>query len=643
MSRILFSLIASLAMLSPTLLQAEILSEDLASSWRITLVDSPAASQPDTDDGRWSQVDFPDDVGAQVNTKGDWIWVRRSISVDPQAGVYSVRFERLFGKAEVFLDGRPARLLRRTPDAGALYLLPSVDTAGQHTLALRLAVRRGMPVGADGAIMLADVRKGYTDYYYEEIVTTSLALFYAGAGIFLLALSRQLKKSVYARASYFYLLLGLIGIGKSPFVLGWLPEAASNLTLYMLQSLTILLPVPLLFFARDSIERVEDRIQRTVLRLALPISALLVAVHFLLHTVQLNAAALWLHHIFFLALLPLWVGLALLVLRETARNMNISGFMMLAGFVYFLYAGITSLIAGSFFRQYFAATTLYYAPAALMPFAMLLTSMLLAERRIQRQNRQLAFLNSEMSQSRLFGYIADALDTPMRATIDLLSPSITNEQKKGVLTQLERYENRLDDLLELGRLELLEEAESTVTIPAADFLQTILPGTGISHTVHVDPDLLIDTSLELVNSALIRLIRFPGFATFDHIDLIVTEDLNERLHFRFLMHHRDRKQLRHIQDIISERLPDAEGLWIEWNIIRETIRLLHGRLSARTLSGKYLSLDLSLPAVHQKKEKAAGPAPLTLTFLHTDDTPPAPQKRMDWKERIRKLLQKEIA
>ena len=49
------------------------------------------------------------------------------------------------------------------------------------------------------------------------------------------------------------------------------------------------------------------------------------------------------------------------------------------------------------------------------------------------------------------------------------------------------------------------------------------------------------------------------------------------------------------------------------------------------------------PAVHQKKEKAAGPAPLTLTFLHSDDTAPAPQKRTNWKERIRKLLQKEIA
>lgn len=643
MNRIPFALFAFSIILAPTLLQAEILSEDLASSWRITLVDSPAAAQPDTDDSRWSQVDFPADVSTLVNTKGEWIWVRRSISVNPQAGVYSVRFERLFGKAEVYLDGRPARLLRRTPDAGALYLLPPVDAADQHTLALRLAVRRGMPVGADGAIMLADVRKGYKEYYHEEILTTSLALFYAGAGIFLLALSRQLKKSVFAKASYFYLLLGLIGIGKSSFVLGWLPEAASNLILYLLQSLTILLPVPLLFFAEDSIERVEDRIQRTVLRLALPISTLLVAVHFLLHTVQMNAAALWLHHAWFLALLPLWIGLALLVLRDTARNMNVSGFMMLAGLVYFLYAGITSLISGSFFRQYFASTTLFYAPATIMPFAMLLTSMLLTERRIQQQNRQLALLKSELSQSRLFGYIADALDAPMRATIDLLSPSITNEQKRDVLGQLERYESRLDDLLELGRLELLEEAEATITIPAVDFLQTILPGTGISHTVRVNPDLLIDTSLELVNSALIRLIRFPGFATFDHIDLIVTEDLNERLHFRFLMYHRDRRQLRRIQDIISERLPDAEGLWIEWNIIRETIRLLHGRLSARTLSGRYLSLDLSLPAVRQKKGKEAGPAPLMLTFLHSDDTLPAPQKHANWKERIRKLLQKEIA
>lgn len=633
--------IITVCMIMPAMLRAEILPEDLAASWRITLTDSQAAADPDTDDSRWSQVDFPADLSSRVNTKGEWIWLRRPVTMDPSAGIYSLRFERLYGRSEVYLDGRMARLLRRTPDAGALYLLPPVDTSGTHILALKLAVRNGMPVGAEGPIVLADLRRGYTDYYYEEIVPASLALFYVGLGVFLLALSRQMKNSMYLQASCFYLLAGLIGTARGPFVLSWLPEMAATLALYLLQSLTVLLPVPLVFFARNILKLEENHILHMAVRLMLPIASLLAAIHFLLHAVQQHKAAVWLHHIYFIALAPVWAGMVLPALRETARNMNASGFLMLAGLVYFLYAGGASLITGSFFRHHFSACSLFYAPAVLTPFAILLTSMLLSERRIQQQNRQLAFLNSGMRQSRLFGYIAAALDAPLRSTLEMLTPSISNEQKKEVFAQLELYQDRLNDLLELGRLELLDEAEATVTIPASDFLRTILPGTGISYSVHIDPDLLIDTSLELVNSALIRLIRFPGFATFDRIDLIVTEDLNDRLHFRFLMYHRDRKQLRHIQDIISERLPDNEGLWIEWNIIRETIRLLHGRLSARTLASKYLSLDLSLPAVHQKKEKAAGPAviPLTLLQNHGEDTQPAGTESRDWKKRVRNLLQ----
>jgi len=474
-------------------------------------------------------------------------------------------------------------------------------------------------------------------------VSTSLALLYLGAAAFLLAIGRQLHQSIYTKAAWFYFLAGIIAVGKTVFFLSALPSAVSSLLAGFLQSLSILLPLPLFFFGIEKIKTIKTSIEKIALRFALPVASIVAAVHFLLILAHFGQAARLLHHAWFLLLVPVWVTMALVSLKETARSMMVPDFILLAGFVYLFYAGITSLVSGSFFQNYYAATSPFYSPAALTPFIMLLTSMLLSERTVQRQHHQLEMIHTEMKESRLFGYIADALDTPMRATIDLFSDDMSATTKREVLTQIKGYESRLDDLLELGRLELLEEPEATVTIPALDFLQTILPGTGISHTVHVDQGLLIDTSLELVNSALIRLIHFPGFSSFNHIDLIVTEDLNERLHFRFLMHHKDRKKLRHIQDIVNERLPDSEGLWIEWKIIRETIRLLSGRLTTKTFSGRYLSLDLSLPALHLEREKDTGPAPLTLTFLHSDDQSPLPATKLTFKERIKNLLQKEIA
>ncbi len=624
--------------LPATNLHAEILPEDLSGSWKITLMDAGAAD-PATDDGRWSQLQFPDEIGKRISTETGWIWLRRSINIDPLAGTYALRFERLYGEAQVFLAGRPAKRLRRVPGEGALYLLPSADLTGPQVLALRLQIRPGLPAGAEGRLVLSDVQKGLTDYYFADVVPAALALLYTGIGLFFFMLYRSLQNPLYSKAACLYLLLALIGLGKSSFVMAWLPE---TLTISLLQSLSVLIPACFILLARQLLAT-DSGILPPLSRLIMPVALLVAAVYFLLQVLRLPAFALWLHHTWFLLLIPVWVLLSLAALRETSQSIQATGIIMLAGVAYFFFAGFLSLVSGDFFRLHFAATTPLYAPAVLMPAAMLFSSLLLSERALQTQGQQLA--DSEMGRSRLFTYISEALDAPMRATLETLSKKMTVKQRKAVLNQLQEYEGRLDDLLELGRLELLEEPEARLTIPAVEFLQTILPGTGIPHTIHVDDDLLINTSLELVNSALVRLVRFPGFATFDHIDLIVTEDLNERLHFRLLMHHRDRKQLRHIQDIIAERLPDAQGLWIEWNIIRETIRLLDGRLSSRTISGKYLSLDLSLPAFRTEKEKASGPTTLPLTVLpSSEETGTEQQKPSDWKESLlslkKRLLEK---
>ena len=51
-----------------------------------------------------------------------------------------------------------------------------------------------------------------------------------------------------------------------------------------------------------------------------------------------------------------------------------------------------------------------------------------------------------------------------------------------------------------------------------------------------------------------------------------------------------------MQRILTGKLPDLEGLWIQWGIIQEIIRILDGSLDVRILNRKFLCIDVRLDA-----------------------------------------------
>src|SRR5690606_24657782 len=83
--------------------------------------------------------------------------------------------------------------------------------------------------------------------------------------------------------------------------------------------------------------------------------------------------------------------------------------------------------------------------------------------------------------------------------------------------------------------------------------------------------------------------------------LIITSDLEHNLHFRFLMQQSDVKAVRRLHSILTGKLPDIEGLWLEWSIIQEIVRILEGYLSVRILNKKFLCVDVTLQAHREGK------------------------------------------
>ncbi len=217
------------------------------------------------------------------------------------------------------------------------------------------------------------------------------------------------------------------------------------------------------------------------------------------------------------------------------------------------------------------------------------------------------FLSFDILQTRIFSYIIVALKKPIFNLIDFLKKKDSINNIKEIIFHIEDLSKNLNDILELSRMEAIEEPESYTEINVKDFLETMLARSNITYHIYVDPDLIIETSLELVNSLIIRLIDFPGFGSFQHIDLIIISNKENQILFKFFLFNKNIKSLSRIYNILKEKISDKEGLWIYWKTIKEIIRILGGDLTIKLFQKKYLFLEFSLEgrkiSPDNKKEK----------------------------------------
>jgi hypothetical protein len=142
---------------------------------------------------------------------------------------------------------------------------------------------------------------------------------------------------------------------------------------------------------------------------------------------------------------------------------------------------------------------------------------------------------------------------------------------------------------------------------------------------------------------LIRLIDFPGFGSFQHIDLVILSDDEDNIYFKFFLYNKNEKVLKRIYNILREKLPDQEGLWIQWKIIKETIRILGGKLKLKLYSKKYLYIEFILKAkesdsITKKKQKS-----IPLVYLYYLEEHQKQEKNVSIWQKIKDLLQKRIA
>ena len=616
----------------------KIIPEELK-DWKITLKDDKIQNiKLEKLEANWSEVQIPVNFDEIISTKSNVLWLRKELQLDKNNS-YSLIIYRVNGQVEVYFNEKLIKIGPNFLQSTLMVPLPmNLYQDGLNIIAIKFYYKSFVANGIHGPIVLLPTSKAIENYYYENFKSITNSVFFLGIGFFLFSLFLRFKdQTYYFYLSLFYFLLGFSSLLTINIILEEMPLSRIFYSLSM--GIPILLPV---FFLRFF----SIYFNRPVLlkNFDLYLSFLLFFVSIISGFFNPAFAQIF-NLLWILVFVIVFVYAIYIILLNLTERISFRNVLSLVFLVYLFFVSFNSLINWNYFKE---VRFLYHFDVTivlLIPAFLIIWEIIELQKDIEKKEGQ--FQSFDILQTKLFSYILTALKIPLKELIDALSKSqpkdLTPNQTKSIVFDIEDLEKDLNDILELSRLEVLEEPESYVEINVKDFLEAVLSKSNISSTIHVDPQLMLKTSLELVNSLLIRLIDFPGFGSFQHIDLVILSDDEDNIYFKFFLYNKNEKVLKRIYNILREKLPDQEGLWIQWKIIKETIRILGGKLKLKLYSKKYLYIEFILKAkesdsITKKKQKS-----IPLVYLYYLEEHQKQEKNVSIWQKIKDLLQKRIA
>ncbi|MBX7057133.1 MAG: 7TM-DISM domain-containing protein [Leptospirales bacterium] len=605
-------LVAALTFYAGGALQADDRYRVELNDWRFLDHDLPGASDPSLDDRGWKQIHLPANLARAGARSGQPLWLRCELSLSAPRDVnLALHLGPVYDTDEVYLNGQ---LIGSAAQSGLrgygrprLYGLPAVLLqSGRNVLAIKIQGQFSNSLGLRGAPVIDETESAQWNFWRSQIQLLTFAGLYLAVGIFFSVLHFKLPELREFR--WFGILAALLGlqqflVNESRFSL-W----DSFLTFKLLEQLCYVAS-PLVyflfhisFFKAQAIvigfgeRRVEFRPRTPGLIYALISGAAAAAILLTMNPVRWDGII----SVWFPLNLPFFVyfagdafARALKRLQRDAILLSLALAVMMLATVHF-FAVERGLVEGP---HYFSEGVLSF----ILITAFALTYRLIdLQMEVDRRSRRLDSVNA--LRDRVFAYIFTFVRNPARELIAGIQQALQsvddrrswNEKSATLSAAVDDLQSNLDDILELSRLEVISEPEFLEKVNFRDFITAVIPQGVITHHVKVHPAIVLNTSLELVNSLVIRLIDFPGFKDYRNIDLIITSDLKAHVHFRFMLFHNNVKQTRHLYDILTDPAVERGQLWVKWAIVREIIRILAGQMEVSIINRKFLRIDIEL-------------------------------------------------
>lgn len=579
------------------ILYTNLYGEELT-NWKITLKNNKEENiKIDLQEENWSTVEFPVDFNQFIHTKSNIVWLRKEITLDKNYQHY-ILINGINGYIELYFNEQLLKTGPPFPNGSLLVNLPMNFIQEKNVIVMKFYLKSTVANGIYGSVQLLDTSKAIKEYYYNNFKSIANSIFLLGIGFFLISLFFKFSQNIYYfYLSLFYIFAGLSNLLSNQIIIDliFFPEIFYSISL----GLPVFLPIFFIrFFSYYYTGSYRIKMLDILIGVLLFIFIIVTAFFNIYYSKLLNSS--WI-----LIFIFVFIYATYLIGLNLYKKFSIRNIITLFFLIYLLMISINSLIDWKYFK---GERFLYQSDVTfilLIPAFIILFEIIEIQKNLLKQEGQ--FQSFDILQTKIFSYILTALKIPIKELIEALNKipikEITPNQTRNLIFNIEELEKNLNDILELSRLEALEEPESYIEINLVDFLQAMLGKSSISSTINIDPNLTLETSLELVNSLIIRLIDFPGFGSFQHIDLVVVSDDEYNVYFKFFLYNKNIKVVNRIYSILKEKLPDQEGLWIQWKIIKETIRILGGKLTVKLFSKKFLFIEFMLKTKKEQDHK----------------------------------------
>lgn len=604
--------------------------------WYAILDDDPAYGDPDTPTTQWTEIEQPSNLRSLDSAYRGTFWLRKSFDLDPTTikRNIAVALGKVYDYDEVYFNGILIGQNGRKPgdpESGQfafnrhrLYPIP-INIVRQGTNVLAIKIRsdfRNYAGIISGDIGIASIQSAYELYIYEALSDLIYLIAFLFIGIFFFINYIKMKDfKEYLSFSFFIIIFALYEFSKNE-TRFWIYD--SFLTFKFIE-LFLLYNIPFFYVTFfQSFFKIEKLKYQNYYFLT---NFLIVIIFLIFRNPDLwtTITSIWSYHL----VVPL--GYSGYVAYKNIKNKRIDSILYFIALIYFTF-GVTKelliekgIISGNSIID-----------NALLIFILLVSFALryrFIELKLNIQKRFDQLNEIDTLREKLFEYLNQLLMPPIETSIQSIrimkvdSSLYSTESIEKINSALTGIDNSLDDILELSRLEVKRDSPLKDTVNFVDFIKTIIPEGEITYTIKVDPAFQVNNTLDLINSLMIRIIDFSGFKNFTSKDLIITSDLKDHLHFRFMFYNKDSRITQNLYKQLSEKNFTKIEV-VRWAIIKEILRLLDGKLEMGLINKKYLRVDFELQALPLHKESKVE----EIKDSDTDNTPKPNWKNLsDWK------------
>lgn len=613
---------------------------DLAGEdWSISLSDNLEYALPEISHSAWETVSLPNNINSFVKASDGAVWLRKNFEFNPDnfKGNPAVYLGKIYEKDQVYINGvligenggREVNFGRKR-----IYPIPhSLLISGENTIAIRIY----SSLSGSAGVISSPIAIAPFDYAWEQEWRFAnkefiyVSFFFFIAIFYLLNYLKMKDTKEYRSFSIFALTYCIYEFSRNDYRF----NVYNNFLFFKFLEYATLFFIPYQFlrFVEEFLKFKKFKYSKLYF---------LLSASFVLLFAIIQKPQFWYAFVGYWDFqLPITLGYTIYLTFIRIREKVIGAYIQGIGLFYIFYAIIKQILIErgiANLESSLEASVLFYF--FLMTIALRL-QFLFVKRKIQKRYDQLR--EADTLRDKIFRHMEVMISKPLKhmhailLEMDLLKDA---KLKKEKIHEIENIQSTLqplmDDIIELSRLEVMKEVPFKAAVPFVDFIKEVIPANSITYSIKVESDTLIENSLELINSIVIRLIDFPSIQDFTHNDLIITQDLRGNVHFRFLLFHSNPKIAIKVYNDLQNNMSLEDTNSIKWQIIKQIARLLEAKLELKIIKRKYLRIDLGLTAI-QAPASELTPIKETKNKVFKNKTSKSDKPKQDWKDELKTI------